>query len=60
MEASTLKERALEVVLRRGIARGRDFDAVGVTRATLQRPGLLPYKPHSKNLAIMRLQRPTL
>jgi predicted transcriptional regulator of viral defense system len=37
MEASTHKERALEVVRRRGIARGRDFDAVGVTRATLQR-----------------------
>lgn len=37
MEASTHRERALEVVRRRGIARGRDFDAAGVTRATLQR-----------------------
>jgi predicted transcriptional regulator of viral defense system len=37
MEASTHRDRALEVVRRRGIARGRDFDAAGVTRATLQR-----------------------
>jgi predicted transcriptional regulator of viral defense system len=37
MEASTHRERALEVVRQRGIARGTDFDAVGVTRATLQR-----------------------
>ncbi len=37
MEASSHRDRALEVVRRRGIARGRDFDAAGVTRATLQR-----------------------
>lgn len=37
METATHRERALEVVRRRGIARGRDFDAAGVTRATVQR-----------------------
>lgn len=37
MEPTTHRERALEVVRHRGIARGRDFDAAGVTRATLQR-----------------------
>jgi predicted transcriptional regulator of viral defense system len=37
METATHRARALEVARRRGIARGRDFDAAGVTRATLQR-----------------------
>lgn len=37
MTSSTHRDRALEVVRHRGIARGRDFDAAGVTRATLQR-----------------------
>ncbi len=37
MEPTTHRERALEVVRHRRIARGRDFDAAGVTRATLQR-----------------------
>ncbi|MDB5575728.1 MAG: transcriptional regulator [Bradyrhizobium sp.] len=37
METSTHRERALKVARQRGIARGRDFDAAGVSRATLQR-----------------------
>lgn len=37
MEPSIHRDRALEVARRCGIARGRDFDAAGVTRATLQR-----------------------
>lgn len=37
MKATSHRDRALEVVRQRGIARGRDFDAAGVTRATLQR-----------------------
>jgi predicted transcriptional regulator of viral defense system len=37
METASHKERALEVARQCGIARGRDFDAVGVTRATIQR-----------------------
>ena len=37
METATHRERALEVIRHRGIARGRDFDAAGVTRATVQR-----------------------
>lgn len=37
METASHKERALEVVRQCGIARGRDFDAAGVTRATIQR-----------------------
>jgi predicted transcriptional regulator of viral defense system len=37
MESGSHKERALEVARQCGIARGRDFDAVGVTRATIQR-----------------------
>lgn len=37
MEATTHRDRALEVARRCGIARGRDFDAAGVTRATLRR-----------------------
>jgi predicted transcriptional regulator of viral defense system len=37
MEIATHRERALEVARHRGIARGRDFDAAGVTRATVQR-----------------------
>ena len=37
MTAQTHRERALEVARRQGIARGRDFDAVGVPRVYLQR-----------------------
>ena len=37
MIARTHRERALEVARRQGIARGRDFDAVGVPRVYLQR-----------------------
>ena len=37
MIAQTHRERALEVARRQGIARGRDFDAVGVPRVYLQR-----------------------
>lgn len=37
MELVSHKDRALDVVRQRGIARGRDFDAAGVTRATVQR-----------------------
>jgi predicted transcriptional regulator of viral defense system len=37
MEPQSHRTRALEIVRHRGIARGRDFDAAGVTRATVQR-----------------------
>lgn len=37
MELASHKDRALDVVRQCGIARGRDFDAAGVTRATVQR-----------------------
>ena len=37
MVAQTHRDRALEVARRQGIARGRDFDAVGVPRVYLQR-----------------------
>jgi predicted transcriptional regulator of viral defense system len=37
MSIGTHRERALEVARRKGIARGRDFDAAGVPRVTLQR-----------------------
>src|SRR3546814_19171255 len=44
MEAVSHRDRALEVARQCGIARGRDFDAAGVTRATVKRlcdPGVL-------------------
>jgi len=37
MDAQTHRERALEVARKRGVARGRDFDAAGVPRTYLQR-----------------------
>src|SRR3546814_11777174 len=37
MEAVSHRDRALEVARQCGIARGRDFDAAGVTRATVKR-----------------------
>src|SRR3546814_4649052 len=37
MEAVSHRERAMEVEGQCGIARGRDFDAAGVTRATVER-----------------------
>lgn len=37
MEAGSHRDRALEVARQCGIARGRDFDAAGVTRATVKR-----------------------
>jgi predicted transcriptional regulator of viral defense system len=37
MEAPTHRDRALEVVRQRGIARGRDLDAAGIPRVYLQR-----------------------
>lgn len=37
MKTASLKERALELAQRCGIARGRDFDAAGITRATVKR-----------------------
>src|SRR3546814_19399365 len=44
MEAVSHRDRALEVARQCGIARGRDFDAAGVPRATVKRlcePGVL-------------------
>lgn len=37
MDAKTHRESALEVARKRGVARGRDFDAAGVPRTYLQR-----------------------
>src|SRR3546814_12932001 len=37
MEAVSHRDRALEVARQCGIARGRDFDAAGVTRAIVKR-----------------------
>ena len=37
MAAQTHRDRAVEVALKQGIARGRDFDAAGVPRVYLQR-----------------------